>query len=149
VATNGERPAAEKAVVAILRAADAVRRRMAEVLEPHGITGQQYNVLRILRGAHPEPLPTLAIGERLMERNPGVTRLLERLEHKSLVSRERGESDRRLVRRSITPDGLALLAALDEPIARTNEQVFDGFAAADVEAISRLLDRVTGIPSST
>lgn len=140
--TGAERPAAERAVVAILRAADAVRRRMAEALEPHGITGQQYNVLRILRGAHPDPLPTLEIGERLMERSPGITRLLERLEQKGLVRRERGEADRRLVRRSITPGGLALLAALDEPIARANAQVFADFDPPDVLQVGRLLDRL-------
>lgn len=137
---DSQRPAAERAVVAILRAADVVRRRMTETLEPHGITGQQYNVLRILRGAHPEPLPTLVIGERLMERNPGITRLLERLEQKGLVRRERGETDRRLVRCHITVHGLALLGALDHRIAQANEAVFDGYPPDDVREISRLLD---------
>jgi DNA-binding MarR family transcriptional regulator len=132
-------PAAGQAVAAILRAADTVRRRMTEVLEPHGITGQQYNVLRILRGAHPEPLPTLEIGERMMERNPGVTRLLDRLEHKGLVGRERGERDRRQMRRTITPRGLELLAALDDVIRATNESVFAGMDQASVRELSRLL----------
>ncbi len=142
MATDSGAPAAQRAVVAILRAADSVRRRMAEALDPHGITGQQYNVLRILRGAHPEPLPTLEIGERLMERNPGITRLLERLEQKRLVRRARGATDRRLVRCHITPEGLALLAELDGPIARANEQVFAGFDPAEVRAISGLLERL-------
>lgn len=144
VETQAGRPAAERAVIAILRAADAVRRRMSEALEPHGITGQQYNVLRILRGAHPEPLPTLEIGERLMERNPGITRLLDRLEQKGLVRRERGEADRRLVRCHVTAQGLALLGALDPLIARANEDVFAGFPPDDVREISRLLDRLAG-----
>jgi MarR family transcriptional regulator, organic hydroperoxide resistance regulator len=142
VAADSDGRAAQQAVVAILRAADAVRRRMAEALDPHGITGQQYNVLRILRGAHPEPLPTLEIGERLMERNPGITRLLERLEQKGLVRRERGDTDRRLVRCHVTSAGLALLADLDEPIARANEQVFAGFDVAAVRDVSRLLERL-------
>jgi len=142
VAADSEAPAAQRAVVAILRAADAVRRRMAEALDPHGITGQQYNVLRILRGAHPDPLPTLEIGERLMERNPGITRLLERLEQKRLVRRARGETDRREVRCHITAEGLALLAELDGPIDRANEQVFDGFDPLDVREIGRLLERL-------
>jgi DNA-binding MarR family transcriptional regulator len=142
VGADLEARAAQQAVVALLRAADAVRRRMAEALDPHGITGQQYNVLRILRGAHPEALPTLEIGERLMERNPGITRLLERLEQKRLVRRERGDTDRRLVRCHITPEGLALLAGLDEPIARANEQVFAGFHPAEVREVGRLLQRL-------
>lgn len=132
-------PAAGQAVAAILRAADTVRRRMTEVLEPHGITGQQYNVLRILRGAHPEPLPTLEIGERMMERNPGVTRLLDRLEQKGLVGRERGERDRRQMRRIITPAGLELLAALDDVIRAANESVFAGMEEASIRELSRLL----------
>jgi DNA-binding MarR family transcriptional regulator len=139
LATHPDPPAAGQAVVAILRAADTVRRRMSDALEPHGITGQQYNVLRILRGAHPEPLPTLEIGERMMERNPGVTRLLDRLEQKGLVDRERGERDRRQVRRTITPRGLALLAALDDVIRAANESLFAGMDEASVRELARLL----------
>jgi DNA-binding MarR family transcriptional regulator len=139
LATHPDPPAAGQAVVAILRAADMVRRRMSDALEPHGITGQQYNVLRILRGAHPEPLPTLEIGERMMERNPGVTRLLDRLEQKGLVDRERGERDRRQMRRTITPRGLALLAALDDVIRAANESVFAGMDQASVRELTRLL----------
>jgi DNA-binding MarR family transcriptional regulator len=139
LATHPDPPAAGQAVVAILRTADMVRRRMSDALEPHGITGQQYNVLRILRGAHPEPLPTLEIGERMMERNPGVTRLLDRLEQKGLVDRERGERDRRQMRRTITPRGLALLAALDDVIRAANESVFAGMDEASVRELTRLL----------
>jgi DNA-binding MarR family transcriptional regulator len=139
LATHPDPPASGQAVVAILRAADTVRRRMSDALEPHGITGQQYNVLRILRGAHPEPLPTLEIGERMMERNPGVTRLLDRLEQKGLVDRERGERDRRQMRRAITPRGLALLAALDDVIRAANESVFAGMDEASVCELARLL----------
>jgi DNA-binding MarR family transcriptional regulator len=132
-------PAAWQAVTAILRAADTVRRRMTEVLEPHGITGQQYNVMRILRGVHPEPLPTLEIGERMLERNPGVTRLLDRLEQKGLVGRERGDRDRRQMRRTITPRGLELLASLDDVIRAANESVFAGMDEASLRELSRLL----------
>ena len=63
--------------VALLRAADGVRRRMAGVLADAGLTLQQYNVLRILRGARPDPLPTLEIADRMIERTPGITRLLD------------------------------------------------------------------------
>ncbi|HEY8021884.1 MAG TPA: MarR family transcriptional regulator, partial [Thermoanaerobaculia bacterium] len=85
----------QESVIAVLRTADLLRRRLSQASEPHGITFQQYNVLRILRGAGGEGLPTLAIGERMVEQAPGVTRLLDRLEAKGLATRSRGESDHR------------------------------------------------------
>src|ERR1700694_935671 len=93
----------EEGVVALARTADLMRRSLTRVIEPHGITLQQYNVLRILRGAGEEGLPTLVIGERMIEQTPGVTRLLDRLEAKGLVARCRGESDRRQVFCRLTP----------------------------------------------
>src|SRR5258708_5154763 len=91
-----------------------LRRRISHMLEPFGITPQQYNVLRILRGAGDAGLPTLAIGERLIEETPGMTRLLDRLEAKNLVRRVRCKQDRRQVLCHIAKDGMALLAELDE-----------------------------------
>src|ERR1700682_6278341 len=70
----------QQATLSLLRTADAVKRRRAQVIEPYGITPQQYNVLRILRGAGPSGLPTLTIGERMIEQTPGTTRLVDRLE---------------------------------------------------------------------
>src|SRR5687768_9579886 len=86
---------AQEAVVALFRTGDALRRHFARVLEPWGITPQQYNVLRILRGAGADDLPTLAIAERMLERTPGVTRLLDRMEEKGWVARQRCVEDRR------------------------------------------------------
>src|SRR3954467_12585389 len=77
--------AAHEAVVALMRTADLVRRQMTALIEPHGITMQQFNVLRVLRGAGDEGLPTLEVAERLIEQAPGVTRLLDRLEAKALI----------------------------------------------------------------
>ena len=88
----------DEAGVGLLRTADVVRRRVAKVIEPAGITLQQYNVLRILRGAGPEGLPTLEIGARLIEQTPGSTRLVDCLERQGMVARERGVEDRRVVR---------------------------------------------------
>src|ERR1700750_2732984 len=87
----------QEATLGLLRTAAAIKRSLAQVIEPHGITPQQYNVLRILRGAGAEGIPTLTIGERMIEQTPGVTRLLDRLEAKGLVARCRGEDDRRQV----------------------------------------------------
>ena len=86
---------AHEAVVGLMRTADLVRRQMTALVEPHGITLQQFNVLRILRGAGDEGLPTLEVAERMIEQTPGVTRLLDRLEAKELVRRQRCPKDRR------------------------------------------------------
>lgn len=136
------RSAAQEATIAILRTADVVRRRLAEVVEPHGVTLQQYNVLRILRGADPEPLPTLEIGERLIERTPGVTRLLDRLEDKHLVRRERSPDDRRLVHAWITRAGLDLLLELDTAVDEADEAAVAALDSTQVQALSSLLEAV-------
>jgi len=140
--TKPFRSAAQEATISILRTADVVRRRLIEVVEPYGITLQQYNVLRILRGAHPDPLPTLEIGERLIERMPGITRLLDRLEEKSLVRRERCTDDRRLVHCWITAAGLDLLGTMDDAVDRADDAGVGELAGDEIEALAALLERV-------
>jgi len=110
----------QEAVLAIVRTADVLKRRW-RVAEEFGVTGQQYNVLRILRGAHPEPLPTMEIASRMIENTPGITGLLDRLEEKGLVQRARDADDRRCSRCSITAKGMKLLAEMDEPINQSEE----------------------------
>src|SRR5260370_14400215 len=107
----------EEAMVALMRTSDLVRRLASDVVEAHGITLQQYNVLRILRGAGDCGLPTLEIAERMVEQTPGITRLVDRLEEKKLAARERCLTDRRQVFCRITPAGLTLLRKLDKPVA--------------------------------
>src|SRR5947208_7556531 len=87
----------EEATVGLMLTADVLRRYSEEVLSPFGVTPQQYNVLRILRGSQPDALPTLEIASRMIDKAPGVTRLLDRLERKGLVSRIRCTADRRQV----------------------------------------------------
>lgn len=135
---------AQEATIAILRTADVVRRRLAGVVEPHGVTLQQYNVLRILRGAHPQPLPTLEIGERLIEQMPGITRLLDRLEEKGLVRRERSADDRRLVHGSITEAGLSLLEEMDGRVDQADEEAVSGLTAEQAQMLVALLECVRG-----
>jgi DNA-binding MarR family transcriptional regulator len=132
----------QQATVGLLRTADAVKRSLAQVIEPHGITPQQYNVLRILRGAGPEGLPTLTIGERMIEQTPGVTRLVDRLERKGLVARNPCPKDRRRVFCQITDKGLELLKELDEPVNRWDAQAVSVLEPTDLESLIGLLDRL-------
>jgi DNA-binding MarR family transcriptional regulator len=127
----------KQAVSEIVRTTDGLRRRFAAILEPHGLTPQQFNVLRILRGARPDPLPTMEIAERMLEKTPGITGLLDRLEAKGLIERRRLSDDRRCVYGSITPAGLELLAELDEPVADGDAAAVRGLPAAE---LARLVD---------
>jgi DNA-binding MarR family transcriptional regulator len=137
------RSAGEEAAVALLLTAEVLHAAIAAPIEAAGdLTVQQYNVLRILRGAHPEPLPTLAIAERMIERTPGITRLLDRLERKGLVARDRGREDRRCVYGRITPPGLALLARLDRPVLQAADRVFSVLKASEVRELTGALDRL-------
>src|SRR5450830_190040 len=132
----------QQATLGLLRTADAVKRSLAQVIAPHGITPQQYNVLRILRGAGPDGLPTLTIGERMIEQTPGVTRLVDRLERKGLVARKPCPKDRRRVFCRMTDKGLELLNELDEPVNRWDAQAVCVLAPTDLDALVNLLDRV-------
>ncbi|MGH7520034.1 MAG: MarR family winged helix-turn-helix transcriptional regulator [Gemmatimonadales bacterium] len=107
----------EAAISVILRAADRLRRRYAPLLAPHGVTLQQYNVLRILRGAGPAGLPTLTLVDRMIEQAPGITRLLGRLVRRGWVIRRRDGRDQRIVVCRITAAGRRLLGRLDGPVA--------------------------------
>jgi DNA-binding MarR family transcriptional regulator len=131
----------QEATVALLRTADLVRRSVTSVIEPHGITLQQYNVLRILRGAGPMGLPTLEIAQRMIEQTPGITRLIDRLETKKLVLRERCPTDRRQVFCRITEDGLALLRGLDALIRRAEDVALGGLSWRQLKQLLELLDR--------
>jgi DNA-binding MarR family transcriptional regulator len=133
---------AQEAFLGILRTADVLRRYASSIVEPHGVTPQQYNVLRILRGAGNEGLPTLEVADRMIEQTPGVTRLLDRLEVKELVRRQRCSKDRRQHLCWITTKGLALLQKLDAPTMRAHAEKVKGINEADLQTLIRLLDAV-------
>jgi DNA-binding MarR family transcriptional regulator len=103
----------QEALLNILRTADAVLQRIATVLKPYKLSHSQYNVLRILRGAGDEGLACREIAARMITRDPDITRLLDRLEVRGLVSRTRHEKDRRVVMVRITSEALRVLAQLD------------------------------------
>ena len=132
----------EEAVVSLLRTAELLRGLIDGVIEAEcGITGQQYNVLRILRGAGEQGLPTLDIVDRLVEETPGITRLIDRLEAKELVTRERCKTDRRQVFCRITRPGLTLLDKLDEPLAQAQDAALGNLKKKDLAQLLELLDR--------
>ena len=133
---------AHEALVSILRTAAVVQRYVSQVVEGSGITIQQYNVLRILRGAGSVGLPTLAIRDRMIEEAAGITRLLDKLESAGHVVRERSTPDRRQVLCQITPAGLRLLTQLDEPVDAANEHAM---AALDDTEKQRLVDLLAAV----
>jgi MarR family transcriptional regulator, organic hydroperoxide resistance regulator len=131
-----------EAVLGLLRTADLVRRQATALVEPHGITLQQFNVLRILRGAGDEGLPTLEVAVRMVEQTPGVTRLLDRLEAKELVRRQRCPHDRRQHLCWISAKGLALLEKLDVATERAHDEALRGLRQKDRVSLIRLLDAI-------
>jgi DNA-binding MarR family transcriptional regulator len=138
---------AKTVVLELLRSADRIQRRGAALLEPFGITSQQFNVLRILRGARPDGLCTLTIAQRMIEQAPGITRLIDRLERKGLVRRVRSEDDRRQVWCRITAAGERLLARLDAPVEAFDRALVQGLSPADQERLAALLARVRREPA--
>lgn len=133
---------AQEAVLGILRTADLLQRRIADILEPLGVSSQQFNVLRILRGAGVQGLPTLEIADRMIEHSPGITRLVDRLIAHGWAERVRCTDDRRVVYCRITAAGLALLARADDPSFREAEAMLMPLPEEDQQVLIRLLDRV-------
>ncbi len=134
-----DQPLTVLAFVEVLRTADALTQAVAAVLKPSGLSHPQYNVLRILRGAGPEGLPCGQIAGRMLTHDPDMTRLLDRLEARGLVSRTRPPGDRRIVTARITDAGLAALAALDEPVRKLHQAQFGGWSDAQLRTFLNLL----------
>jgi|SRR5262245_23967081 len=133
----------QEGVVALLLASEVLRWRFEQYLTTRGeLTLQQYNVLRILRGAGAQGLPTLSIVERMIEHTPGITRLIDRLEKKGLVARARSGEDRRQVLCRITTKGLAELKALDPAVDRLDEEALGALSASEVAVLIRLLNQI-------
>lgn len=127
----------EEVFLALQRTADQLAVPMNEVLRSVNLTQSQYNVLRILRGADTEGLPCGEISERMVRRDPDLTRLLDRLENRGLVSRERSTKDRRVVTARITKEALELLSALDQPVS---DSLMQSLSHVPEERLRTLLD---------
>ena len=135
-------PSRHHAVVrSLLSIADHVRARLERDLAARGITFQQYNVLVILADAGPEGVPTLEVAERLMERAPGITRLMDRLERQGFVTRTRGQ-DRRKVLCSITPQGLELVESIRPAVSQFEESVVGCLNPNELGALNHFLNRM-------
>jgi MarR family transcriptional regulator, organic hydroperoxide resistance regulator len=133
---------AHEAILALNRTSDMLQRRFTQLVEPHGISLQQYNVLRILRGAGQEGTPTLEIADRMIEKTPGITRLLDKLEAKHLVRRKRCPEDRRQVLCWITDAGQRLLADLDRPMLESGTGAMESLTVAEQRALISSLEKV-------
>lgn len=132
----------EAAAIDILATAEFVRMRGAELFKDHDLTHAQYNVLRILRGAGREGLRCTEISERMITRDPDVTRMLDRLEARELITRERQADDRRVVLTFISAKGLALLKDLDGPVKKMHEETMKDISSAELHTLASILEKV-------
>lgn len=130
----------EEAFLNLLRTADALVRGLEVTLKQVGLSHTQYNILRILRGAAPEGLACRGIGERMLTRDPDMTRLLDRLEARGLVHRARQHKDRRIITTRITEKGMGVLKILDEPIARLHQEQLGHLGEKRLLALVKLLE---------
>jgi DNA-binding MarR family transcriptional regulator len=128
--------------VALLTAADRLTQDADRLMKAHDLTGTQYNVLRILRGAEPAGLPCKGISDRMISRDPDMTRLLDRMEKRGLITRERQKDDRRVVLTRITPSGLEILHKLDVPIEELHRSQFSHVSSARLKSLAGALEEV-------
>jgi len=133
---------AQEAILSLFRTTDMLQRMFSRLVEPHGISLQQYNVLRILRGAGTEGIPTLEIADRMVEKTPGITRLLDKLEAKQFVRRERCPDDRRQVLCWITERGLRLLSELDKPAVSAGSKAMEPLTSATLRFLISNLQKI-------
>lgn len=138
----GEVPLEDRLFVAILKSADTLSQEAEQLMKSHDLTGAQYNVLRILRGAEPDGLLCRGISERLISRDPDITRLLDRMETRNLITRERQTDDRRVIKTRITAVGLASLKKLDQPVRELHKRQFGHLKSAQIKALAELLEEV-------
>jgi len=132
----------QEAYLSLLRTADALEAQVEAKLKEFGLTGTQYNALRILRGAGPEGLPCSEIGERMITRDPDITRLLNRLQSRGLAIRTRGKSDRRVICGKITAEGQKLLREIDEPLEKFGHEILKHVSQEKLQELIGLLELV-------
>ena len=135
-------PLPDRAFIALQKAADKLAQQAEQLVKANGLTGAQYNVLRILRGAEPDGLACSTISERMISHDPDMTRLLDRMEKRDLITRQRQTDDRRVVKTRITGGGLELLKQLDHPIRELHKKQFAHMGNARVKELADLLEDI-------
>jgi len=135
----------QEALLNILRTSDQLQIRFARLFRKFGLTPQQYNILRILRGEG-RPLPILEIAARMITVVPGITGLIDRLESASLVERKRCDQDRRVIYVAIAPRALEMLGEIDEPLRNLHKQTLGHMTAEELATLSRLLEKARQSP---
>ena len=130
----------EEAAVSLQRTADRLNGRLSDMLKPHGLSPTQFNALRILRGAGQSGRTCSEIAERMINRDPDITRLLDRLERRGLVGRSRDTRDRRVITTRITSAGLQLLRTLDQPIEEFNRMLLGHLGERQLHTLIKLLE---------
>jgi DNA-binding MarR family transcriptional regulator len=139
---NSPLPLPDRVFVALLKTADSLGQGAEQLLKAAALTGAQYNVLRILRGAEPAGLSCRGIADRMISHDPDITRLLDRMEKRGLITRQRQTDDRRVVKTRITRRGLQLLKTLDQPVRELHKRQFRNMSAARLKTLAGLLEEV-------
>jgi DNA-binding MarR family transcriptional regulator len=131
----------QKAVLNLIFTANWIQNKQKELFEPFGITGQQYNILRILRGQHPGAISAAEIKTRMLDKNSDVSRLLDRLKNKKLIRKNQCADDRRASDVTISDAGLLLLKELDAAINNLDKRLLN-LSTEDALLLSSLLDKI-------
>lgn len=134
---------AQEVLLSLARTTDQLLIYCERLIREYGLTGPQYNVLRILRGEG-KPLPILEIGSRMIQVVPGITGLVDRLGDAGLVRRERSTTDRRVVYVSITDKALRLLGKLDQPLLELEGRLVKCLSSGEQQELIRVLEKVRG-----
>jgi DNA-binding MarR family transcriptional regulator len=129
-----------EAILNLQKTADVLTREVEAFLKPYNISGTQYNVLRILRGAEPAGLKCSEIGERMVTHDPDITRLLDRIEKRGFIVRAREEKDRRVVRTRISASGVELLGRMDSPIEQSARRMLGHMGPERLKQLIELLE---------
>ena len=132
----------EDATLAIVRKADLLLQLVTDVLKPQGLSPTQYNVLRILRGAGKDGASCKEISSKLISRDPDVTRLMDRLEKRGLLTRGRAKEDRRIVTHQLTDEGLAMVNSLDHPVQDLHRATMGGLDPAKLHTLISILEEI-------
>lgn len=142
----------EELLVSIIATKARIEEAIVDMLSEYGITRPQFNILRILRGAHPKELTCSAINERLVEKNPDITRLLDRLEDAHFIRRERGIEDRRQVFSMISYEGLSLLKSLDKKMLELEIKMSSSLSGNEIQimisSMEKMRENIRGLKKS-